>query len=529
MAVTSGFFNAVSGDRTYSAEQFGALFNGIITDGIFHAVGEAFRVDAVGGAKIRVRSGRAWCRGTWVDNSGDYDMNSASNTSATLSRIDAVVLRFDKSSRANGVEYVQGVASASPQKPAMTNHAMMKDMPIAYIRRPPNATTVEPAHIEQAVGTTDSPFITAPLQSISVDAVIGRLNTMISALQKKTEDTIKKVDEDLKAVGEAKAKFTTWLSEAEAALGKAPNAGSISTALAKAANAESQSRTALTNSQQAVADAASARQTAEGVANKAKTALEQSQKYETRLTTAETNAAKAAALIPRVEVLEKTQAKGGLRNNSLGARITTDQYNDIHSGTFATVGVGSYWQLGDFNYVVVATDCCTPDFHHVVIMPEKVAFKSQYSLNDNLLGGYKGSRLGVWTRTDWTNAMPAWSASGFDPYVPSISERWSSGLTGANVTSSELVVQHFGLPTETQIFGRSWNGQQTPNEAGFNEVQFDLFRLAPWKRASNQPFWLRNLKSNTVACGVSRSGAPDSWYIDNTTVYVRPYFLIGMP
>lgn len=44
MAVTSGFFNAVSGDRTYSAEQFGALFNGIITDGIFHAVGEAFRV-----------------------------------------------------------------------------------------------------------------------------------------------------------------------------------------------------------------------------------------------------------------------------------------------------------------------------------------------------------------------------------------------------------------------------------------------------------------------------------------------------
>ena len=189
--------------------------------------------------------------------------------------------------------------------------------------------------------------------------------------------------------------------------------------------------------------------------------------------------------------------------------------------------MGSYWKLGDLNYVVVGTDCCLADFHHVVVMPEKVVFRSQYSLNENVPGGYKNSRLGLWTKTDWTNAMPAWSASGFDPYVPGISERWSSGLTGANVTSSEFVTQYFGLPTETQIFGRSWNGQLNPHEAGFNEVQFDLFRLAPWKRACDQPFWTRNLKSNTVACGVTRSGMPDSWYVNNTTVYVRPYFLIG--
>lgn len=529
MAVTSGFFNAVSGDRTYSAEQFGSLFTGIITDGVFHAVGEALRVDAVGGARIRVRQGRAWCRGTWLDNSTDYEMNAASNTSATLSRIDAVILRFDKSSRVNVIEYVQGTASASPQKPAMTDHAMAKDMPLAYIRRPPNATTVEPAHIDQAVGTDATPFITAPLQSISVDAVIGQLNTMISSLQQKTDDTIKKIDEDLKVVGEAKAKFTMWLADAEAALGKAPNAGSISSALAKATSAEAQSRTALVNSQQAASDAKSARDTAEGVADKAKTALEQSQKYETRLATAETNAAKAAALIPRVEVLEKSQAKGGLRNNSLGNHITTDQYNDIHNGTFATVGVGSYWQLGDLNYEVVGMDCATADFHHVVVMPAKAAFKSQYSYTDTIVGGYNGSRLASFTKTDWMNAMPAWNTAGFGPYVPSISEQWSSGLTGANVTSSTTAVQYFGLPTETHMFGRTWNGQITQHEAGFCETQFELFRLAPWKRMCDQPYWLRNLKSNTVACGVRKSGMPDAWYVDNNTVYVRPYFLIGMP
>ena len=188
------------------------------------------------------------------------------------------------------------------------------------------------------------------------------------------------------------------------------------------------------------------------MAGKAKTALEQSQKYETRLTTAETNAAKAAALVPRVEILEKTQAKGGLRNNSLGARITTDQYNDIHSGTFATVGVGSYWQLGDFNYVVVATDCCTPDFHHAVIMPEKVAFKSQYSLNDNLLGGYKGSRVGVWTRCSSTcsasplGSAPATSHSGCGTSNPTLLPVGSPG---------QACLTHGISTTRLFMFGRT--------------------------------------------------------------------------
>lgn len=531
MAVTSGFFNAVSSDRTYSAEQFGQLFTGIISDGVFHSVGQALRCDAVGGSTVRVRAGRAWCRGTWIDNSGDYDVSVQPNSSGTLERYDAIVLRFNKRQdvRANTIEYLQGAAAASAVKPTLQRDALIYEMPIAWIRRPRNASSVSGADIQIAVGTTDCPYITGPLQTISVDAVVTSLNSMISSLQQTTQKAVEQVEKDLKTAGDAKNQFMTWLQDAEASLGNSPNVSQITQALNKATSAESKAQTALTNSTQAASDATSARATAEGVATKAQTALDKAQQYEVRLTTAETNAAKAAALIPRVEVLEKTQAKGGLRNNSLGSRITTDQYADIHSGTFATVGVGSYWQLGDLKYVVVGTDCSLSDFHHVVVMPDKVAFKSQYSESDNISVGYKGSRLGLFTKTDWQNAMPAWSASGFGPYVPGISERWSSGLTGGTVSSSEFVVQYFGLPTETHLFGRSWNGQVSPHEAGYCEEQFDLFRLAPWKRACDQPYWTRNLKSNTVACGVTKSGMPDAWYINNTSIYVRPYFLIGMP
>lgn len=531
MAVTSGFFNAVSSDRTYSAEQFGQLFTGIISDGVFHSVGQALRCDAVGGSTVRVRAGRAWCRGTWLDNSGDYDVSVQPNSSGTLERYDAIVLRFNKRQdvRANTIEYLQGVAAASAVKPALQRDALIYEMPIAWIRRSRNASSVSGADIQIAVGTTDCPYITGPLQTISVDAVVTSLNSMISSLQQTTQKAVEQVEKDLKTAGDAKTQFMTWLQEAEASLGNSPNVAQITQALNKATSAESKSQTALTNSTQAASDAASARATAEGVATKAQTALDKAQQYEVRLTTAETNAAKAAALVPRVEVLEKTQAKGGLRNNSLGGRITTDQYADIHSGTFATVGVGSYWQLGDLNYMVVATDCCTVDFHHVVVMPEKAAFRSQWSTSDNVTMGYKGSRLGLWTRTDWTNAMPAWNTAGFDPYVPGMTERLSSGLTGGNVTSSEFTTVYFALPTETQILGRSWNGQMSPHEAGFYETQFDLFRLAPWKRGCDQPYWARNLKSNTVACGFTKSGMADAWYVNNTTIYARPYFVIGKP
>ena len=46
MAVTSGFFNSLYGDRKYNAEQFSAMFDNLITDGVFSNVGNAFQVTA---------------------------------------------------------------------------------------------------------------------------------------------------------------------------------------------------------------------------------------------------------------------------------------------------------------------------------------------------------------------------------------------------------------------------------------------------------------------------------------------------
>lgn len=70
MALTYGFYNAElkdgKYDRSYDAEDFGAMFNGIITDGVFRSYGDAFKVTKTGNKTFSIGTGRAWLNGTWT-------------------------------------------------------------------------------------------------------------------------------------------------------------------------------------------------------------------------------------------------------------------------------------------------------------------------------------------------------------------------------------------------------------------------------------------------------------------------------
>ena len=44
MAVTYGFYDSTGGDRKYNALQMGSIFDGIIQDGVYANIGNAFQV-----------------------------------------------------------------------------------------------------------------------------------------------------------------------------------------------------------------------------------------------------------------------------------------------------------------------------------------------------------------------------------------------------------------------------------------------------------------------------------------------------
>lgn len=139
MAVISGFFNASeqSGkrDRVYSADDFGAIFDGIISDGIFKKYPDSvydsttdtwspFKVipsdnPASGHLELSVNPGRAWFDKTWTLNDDIYTVELESRD-AQLNRIDGIYIKVDKDARQNSIYVSTGDEAVVPslKKPA---------------------------------------------------------------------------------------------------------------------------------------------------------------------------------------------------------------------------------------------------------------------------------------------------------------------------------------------------------------------------------------------------------------------------
>ena len=68
MSISYGFYNSINHDRKYNAEQISSIFDGIITDGVYHSIGNAFSVTPGTDMSVNVASGRAWFNHTWTLN-----------------------------------------------------------------------------------------------------------------------------------------------------------------------------------------------------------------------------------------------------------------------------------------------------------------------------------------------------------------------------------------------------------------------------------------------------------------------------
>lgn len=101
MALEYGFYNAElkngEFDRTYDAEDFGEIFDGIITDGVFKGYGSEFKMTKTGASTISVGTGKAWLNGTW-----NVLKSPLTLAIPTTSPIVVVMLTVNKKTRYNG-------------------------------------------------------------------------------------------------------------------------------------------------------------------------------------------------------------------------------------------------------------------------------------------------------------------------------------------------------------------------------------------------------------------------------------------
>lgn len=214
MSVTFGFYNSLNGDRKYNAVQMGALFDGLINDGIYMSIGNQFMVKATEGLTLSVGEGRAWFNHTWTLNDAQLLIDIEA-PDLLLPRIDAVVIEVNSTDgvRANSIKIVKGTPATEPVRPTLTNNDLVHQYPLAYVDVAKDAQEITQANITNTVGTSSTPYVTGVLQKMDITNLVAQWQ------QQWTEWKTEKEQDSTDWTDAQRAAWEEWVGAQEQAMG----------------------------------------------------------------------------------------------------------------------------------------------------------------------------------------------------------------------------------------------------------------------------------------------------------------------
>lgn len=142
----SSFFNSVSGDRKYKAEDWADYFGAFISNGVFPAPAVGLQVLAGEGMNVTLKAGKAWINGYYYRNTGDLTL-TLGTADGVLNRIDRIVIRWDLTNRTISATVKPSTPSAAPTAPELQRDADAYELCIADIAVNAGATSIAQAAI----------------------------------------------------------------------------------------------------------------------------------------------------------------------------------------------------------------------------------------------------------------------------------------------------------------------------------------------------------------------------------------------
>ena len=177
MAITYGFFNSVSGDRTYDADDMSEYFDGLISNGVYENVGGALQVMAVSsGMAVNVQTGRGIINCKWINNNSVLTLDITA-AHAILNRWTAVVMRLDVVNRLMTITTKDGTPATNPVKPTMTNNASMVELCLAYIYVGAGVGSISQANITDMRGTSSCGWVTGLIRQVDTSQLFLQYQT----------------------------------------------------------------------------------------------------------------------------------------------------------------------------------------------------------------------------------------------------------------------------------------------------------------------------------------------------------------
>lgn len=142
----SSFFNSISGDRRYKAEEWAEYFASFIANGVFPNPSTGLQVLASNSMIITVNTGKAWINGYFYFNTYNLTI-TLDNADGVLNRIDRIVVRWDLQDRVISVQVKKGTYSATPSAAAIQRDADAYELVLADVYVGAGAVSISQANI----------------------------------------------------------------------------------------------------------------------------------------------------------------------------------------------------------------------------------------------------------------------------------------------------------------------------------------------------------------------------------------------
>lgn len=179
----SSFFNSVSHDRTYKAEDWAEYFASFIGNGVFPVPSTGLQVVAGDGMQIAVKAGKAWINGYFYNNTSDLSLTLAT-ADGVLNRIDRVVVRWDLTNRTITSAIKSSAYSASPSAPAVQRDADIYELALADIYVGAGVTAINGSNItDLRLNTSVCGIVAAVVDQIDTEAFNAQLQAWFSEYQ----------------------------------------------------------------------------------------------------------------------------------------------------------------------------------------------------------------------------------------------------------------------------------------------------------------------------------------------------------
>lgn len=189
MSVTYGYFNSVDGDRVYNADQMSRYFDGLVSNGVYLNVGDAFKVVASGdGLSVNVKTGRGIIDCKWV-NSDAVETINLNEADVSKPRYTAITLRLSYTDRLIALGFHDGSPTSNPQKPEPLRTAENYELILAYVLVPAGATSISQAQIEDTRASKRlCGWVSGLIDQVDTDQLFDQFNTAYQfMLQQMTE------------------------------------------------------------------------------------------------------------------------------------------------------------------------------------------------------------------------------------------------------------------------------------------------------------------------------------------------------